>query len=96
MSTVSQESALINPFADDFEGYPDELPASIADFCPGDRVVHAPYWQGTLDSPAAFEPSAADWDDMARWCECCDRNDEIARDARIDEAEAEATARYGV
>ena len=85
-------------FAADFDGYPDELPAAISDCCPGDIVIHAPRWQGTLDTPAAipFEPSDADWDDMARWCEWVDRNDEIRRDADVDAAQAEARARYGL
>ena len=66
------------------------------DVHPGDRVIHAPYWQGTLDSPAAFEPSDEDLDEMNRWCEWCDLNDEIRRDADADAAQAEARVRYGV
>ncbi len=65
----------------------------IPDVHPGDRVIHAPHPAAPgLDSPAAvpFESSDADWDDMARWCEWCDRNDEIRRSEDADAADAEA------
>lgn len=71
MASVSHESSGINPFAFDFNGYPDELPPSVvSNTCPGDRVVHADHWQGTLDSPAAaYEPSDEDLRDYQLWLE---------------------------
>jgi hypothetical protein len=59
MSTVT--TSVPDVFAESFEGFPDELPVAVSNFCAGDRVVYADRWQGELDTPEpAFEPSAAD------------------------------------
>jgi hypothetical protein len=58
---------------------------------PGDIVIHAAHWQGTLDSPA-FEPTDADWDDYCKHSIDMDRLDALRR---MDDHEYEARMRYG-
>jgi hypothetical protein len=76
--------------ADRWQGCLETPSAELAPF--------APDFNGYPDEApeADFEPTDADWDDMARWCEWCDRLEGIARDERIDEANAEAAARSGI
>jgi hypothetical protein len=81
--------------ADRWQGTLDSPSAAELD----DTVILDPFgpdFTGYADEAPEFEPTDADWDDMARWCEWCDRNDEIARGERIDEASAEAAARYNI
>src|SRR5689334_9625554 len=44
-------------------------------------------------APEPFEPSAEDWDEMARWSEHLDRLEAIRRE---DDHQAEARARLGI
>lgn len=77
------------------------------DVHPGDRVIHADRWQGTLDEPSAedaawlaanptpvpFEPTDQDWDDYRRFCEDVERSDALRR---MEDAEYEARMRYSI
>jgi hypothetical protein len=75
--------------------------------CPGDRVVYADSWQGTLDTPSAedlawlaanpapepeWEPSPEDWRDYHEHCLEQERLDALRR---MEDHEYELRMRFG-
>jgi hypothetical protein len=73
-------------YADSWQGEldtPDQVEPMPADIA----------WLNTHPAPEPFEPTPADWEDMARHAEWADR---VAAIRREDDAQVEAQARYAL